>query len=358
MKITSVKIEKLFAELEEPFHVAWGTIEQAETWVVKITTDEGIIGYGSACPTPFVTGDTMEICYLALKLLADSIVGMDPLNIEEIHAVMSGTIRENAPAKCAIDIALYDIMGKKVGQPVYKLLGGTSPIIENDATVGLNTPARMQEEAKRFITAGIRILKVKVGKDLDSDVEALRLIRAVADKNVRIRVDANQGYDMETALSALRAFEACGVDAAEQCLPWWDFDGAAELMRRNNTSVALMLDESIHNIYDVRRAAKLNAAHYINIKLMKCDGLFYGSQMADIAERNGIKCMVGCMQEDRISLAAGMSLVAAKKAIVEADCDSLITLKAEPSSVTGGFTNVGGVYTLSDEPGLGVKVDF
>jgi len=358
MKITSIKIEKLAAELIEPFYVAWGVIDKAESWVVKVMTDEGIEGYGSACPTPFITGDNMEICYIALKMLADAVIGMDPLDIEGVHAVMTGVIHGNAPAKCAIDLALYDIWGKKEGQPVYRLLGGTSPVIENDATIGLDTPENMQKKAKNFLSKGVRILKIKVGKDLDTDIEALRLIHSIAGPEVRIRVDANQGYTVESALKALRAFEACGVDAAEQCLPWWDFDGAAEMMRRNDTSVALMLDESIHNIYDVRRAVKLNAAQYINIKLMKCEGLFFGSRMADIAGEHGVKCMVGCMQDDRISLAAGLSLVAAKDAIVEADCDSLLELKAEPKAVSGGFTNVGGIYTLSDEPGLGVRVDL
>ena len=127
-------------------------------------------------------------------------------------------------------------------------------------------------------------------------------------------------------------------------------------MRRNPTSVKLMLDESIHNIHDARRAAGLHCADFYNIKLMKCGGLYYGSQIADIAEKAGVGCMVGCMLENKITIAAAASLVAAKKAIVEADCDSYMFYKGEDDGLTGGFTREGGVFTLLDRPGLGIDL--
>ena len=175
---------------------------------------------------------------------------------------------------------------------------------------------------------------------------------------MRIRIDANQGYSVETALKALPEFEKLGIDAAEQFLPWWDFEGAAELKRKNTTSVKLMLDESIHHIHDAHRAAKLDCADFYNLQLMKCGGLYYGAQIADIAEEAGVGCMVGCMQENKISIAAGVSLVAAKKAIVEADCDSFMFYKGDDDGIAGGFTREGGVFTLLDKPGLGLDYDI
>ena len=173
-----------------------------------------------------------------------------------------------------------------------------------------------------------------------------------------MRVDANQGYTVETALAALTELESLGVDAAEQFLPWWDFEGAAELMRRNDTSVRLMLDESIHDAHDAQRAAGLRAADFFNIKLMKCGGLFGGAQIADVAEQAGVGCMVGCMMENKISLTAGISLVAAKSAIVEADCDSFTFFVGDDDGIPGGFTRDGGTFRLLDEPGLGIELDF
>ena len=358
MKITAVTAKKTEMQLIAPFTVAWGTMTSQETWVVKVETDEGITGYGSAAPTPFVTGDTINSSREAIELIGSVLTGFDPCDIAGAHAIMDSVIFHNDPAKCGIDIALYDILGKKKGLPVYKLLGGRVPSVETDYTVGINTPEKMLAEAMSYVNSGLRILKVKIGLDLDHDIEALKMIRASAGKDVRIRVDANQGYDVETALRAMKAFEGIGIDAAEQFLPWWDLEGAAELMRRNDTGVKLMLDESIHNVHDALRAAQMHCADYFNIKLMKCGGLYYGAQIADIAAQAGIRCMVGCMGEDRISLTAAISLVAAKDSIVEADCDSLRDIVKEPDFIHGGYQETGGICTLSEEPGLGISVDF
>lgn len=359
MKITEVKIEKFEAELAEPFRVAFGVITSADNWVIKIKTDAGITGLGSAAPLAFVTGETMDTCYLVLKMFADAFIGFDPMDIDGAHKLMNSLIYGNGSAKCAFDIALYDIIGKVKGLPLYKVLGGTDPVVVTDITIGIGTPEKMEADARKYVQdKGFKILKVKVGNDLDHDIEALKRIRAVAGDDVRIRIDANQGYDVPTALKALPVFESLGVDAAEQFLPWWDFEGSAELMRKNTTSVGIMLDESIHNIYDAKRAAALKSAEYYNIKLMKCGGLYQGAQIADIAAGAGVKCMVGCMEENKISITAGVSLVAAKGSIVEADCDSFMFYKGDDDGIEGGFDRVGGVFTLRETPGLGIELDI
>ncbi|MBR4549017.1 MAG: dipeptide epimerase [Oscillospiraceae bacterium] len=357
MKITKVEIERFSVPLAEPFRVAFGLLTDSDNWVIRVHTDEGICGLGSAAPLAFVTGETMDTCYLVLQMFAEAFVGFDPMDIAGAHRLMDSLIYGNGSAKCAFDIALYDIIGKKKELPVWKLLGAVDPVVHNDITIGIDTPERMEVKARRFVfEKGFDILKVKTGIRLEDDIEALtRIRRAVGDK-VRIRTDANQGYTVETALEALRAFEKLGVDASEQCLPWWDFEGAAELKRRNATSVRLMLDESIHSPHDARRAAKLGCADYFNIKLMKCGGLYPGAQIADIAQEAGLGCMVGCMEENKISITAGVSLVAAKAAIVEADCDSFMFYKGDDDGITGGFMREGGIFTLLDRPGLGIDL--
>lgn len=359
MRITDVRIEKFTAPLKQPFRVAYGTMETADSWLVKVMTDEGLYGLGSAAPLPFVTGETMDTCHLVMRDLAKALVGTDPLDIAGAHALMDSIIHGNGSSKCAFDIALHDIAGKQQGLPLYRLLGGTEPVVTNDITVGIDAPERMQAEAERCVNElGFDILKVKIGLDLEHDLDALRRIRDAVGDDVRIRVDANQGYTVETALRALPELERLGVDAAEQFLPWWDLDGTAELMRRNATSVRLMLDESIHDAHDARRAAKLGAADFFNIKLMKCGGLFGGAQIADVAEASGVRCMIGCMMENKVSLTAGISLVAAKGSIVEADCDSFTFFVGDDDGIAGGFTREGGAFRLLDEPGLGIDLDF
>ena len=359
MVITGVKIERFSAPLAEPFRVAFGLIEDSDSWTVKVSTDEGIYGIGSAAPLAFVTGETMETCRLVLDLFAKALIGFDPMDIAGAHDLMDSIIYGNGSAKCAIDLALYDIIGKKKGLPVYKVLGGTDPHVVTDITIGINPPEKMQADAEKFVLRkGFRILKIKTGIDTENDLRAISLIRQSVGPEVRLRLDCNQGYTVEKALKMLPEFEKLGVDAVEQFLPWWDFEGSAEIRRRNPTSVKIMLDESIHNIHDARRAAGLQCADFYNIKLMKCGGLYYGAQIADIALEAGVGCMVGCMQENKISITAGLSLVAAKKAIVEADCDSFMFYKGEDDGLTGGFTRDGGNFTLLDKPGLGLDIDL
>ena len=115
MKITKVKIEKFSAPLKEPFRVAFGVIEDADSWTVKIETDEGIYGLGSAAPLAFVTGETMDTCYIVMKMFADAFIGFDPMDIAGAHKLMDSIIYSNGAAKCAFDLALYDIIGKKEG---------------------------------------------------------------------------------------------------------------------------------------------------------------------------------------------------------------------------------------------------
>lgn len=359
MIITDIQIERFSVPLSEPFRVAFGLLTDSDSWTVKIITDEGIYGLGSAAPEPFVTGETMDTCYLVLKMFRQALIGFDPLDIRGAHHLMDSIIYGNGSAKCAIDIALFDIAGKKEGLPLYRLLGGTNSVVHNDITIGINTPEKMRLDAEKYVKEkGFQILKVKIGLDPEQDMEALHQIRGAVGNQVRIRVDANQGYDLETALKVMRGLGELSVEAIEQPLPWWDFRGMAELRSRNDTGVELMLDESIHTPYDAQRAADLNCAEHFNIKLMKCGGLYHGVKIADIAERAGVKCMVGCMQENKISLTAGISLVAAKQSIVEADCDSFMFFQGEDDGITGGFTRSGGIFTLLEKPGLGIEAGF
>lgn len=354
MKITKVKIEKFSAPLKEPFRVAFGVIEDADSWTVKIETDEGIYGLGSAAPLAFVTGETMDTCYIVMKMFADAFIGFDPMDIAGAHKLMDSIIYSNGAAKCAFDLALYDIIGKKKGLPVYKVLGGTNPVVHNDITIGINSPEKMEADAKEYVfEKGFRILKVKTGLDLATDIRALTLIRNAVGPDVRIRIDANQGYSVETALKALPEFEKLGIDAAEQFLPWWDFEGAAELKRKNTTSVKLMLDESIHNIHDAHRAAKLDCADFYNIKLMKCGGLYPALQIASAAEVYGVPCMIGCMLEAKISVNAAVHLACARGIITKIDLDGPVLCSEDP--VLGGAVFAEKDIAVSDAPGLGVR---
>ena len=358
MKITDIKAEKVRIELTVPFRVAFAEINYSENLLLKVSTDEGIDGYGEAAPMPFVTGETIDSVISVINMIRPGLIGMDPMDIEKIHELMDTCIYGNSSAKCAVDLAMYDLMGKFMGQPVYKLLGGYSNRVQNDITIGISTPELMAEEARQHVLKdGFHILKIKAGINVEEDIRAMRLIRETVGPHIRLRVDANQGYSASDAVYAIQEFKKAGIEAVEQCLPHWDFEGSAYVRSKVN-GIRIMLDESIHTPYDAQRASKLHCADYYNIKLMKCGGLYTGAQIADIAQETGVKCMVGCMQENKISITAGVSLVAAKQAIVEADCDSFMFFKGDDDGIAGGFDRKGGIFTLLDKPGLGIDMDI
>lgn len=358
MKITDVKIEKFYIELTEPFKVAFAEVSHAESLLIKIETDEGVEGYGEAAPFAPVTGETPEGCLAVLKMFRQGLVGMNPLDIEKIHNMMDGLVHGNGSAKCAVDIALHDIKGKVMGQPLYRVLGGYQDTVQNDITIGIQAPEKMAETARKYVQDwGYRILKIKVGIDPEEDLRALELIRQAVGPDIRLRVDANQGYTVSRAIYALEGMKKYGVEAAEQCLPDWDMEGAAYL-RQKVSGIQLMLDESIHTTKDAAKACRLKAADILNIKLMKCGGLYRGAQISTLAENFGLTCMVGCMLESKIAITAGLSLVASRKNITEADCDSFLYYKDADTGMPGGFEREGDLFRLSEKPGLGLDISF
>ena len=352
MKITGMNIEKVQIPLKEPFKVAFTTVSYLESVLIQVSTDNGCIGFGEAAPFAPVTGETVDGVIAVLELFKTGLLGMDPMDIEAVHAMMDGVIGGNGAAKCAVDLAMYDLMGKSMGLPVYKLLGGYSNVVHNDITIGISSPQSMAAEAKRLVeTEGYHILKIKAGINYKDDILAMKLIREAVGPDIRLRADANQGYSVSDAVCALEGFKEYGIEAVEQCLPHWDMEGSAFIRSKVN-GIQIMLDESIHGPMDAARACRLGAADILNIKLMKCGGLYPASKINAVAEANGVTCMVGCMLETKLAITAGLSLVAAKKNVTEADCDSFLYYKENP--IEGGFTQERDIFTLLDEPGFGV----
>src|SRR5699024_7188962 len=204
MKITDVKMEKFSIELSEPFNVAFAQITHTVSIIVKIETDEGYVGYGEAAPFAPVTGETVDGCLEILSLFRQGLIGMNPLDIEKAHAMMDGLAHGNGSAKCAVDIALYDLKGKVMGQPLYRVLGGYDNVVQNDSTGVINPPEKMAGQAVNFVKdLGYHILKIKTGICPEEDLRAISLIREAVGPDIRLRVDANQGYNYSQAIAML-----------------------------------------------------------------------------------------------------------------------------------------------------------
>ncbi len=317
--ITGVTAEKVSVPLAEPFVISLGVIDTADTVYVRITTDAGLTGYGEGAGIGFVTGETPDTVLGAVAAFEPLLVGHSPYAVEHLHRAMDALLVGNGAAKAAVDLALHDLMAKAAGLPLYRFLGGVDPVVETDMTIGLGDPDWMAAKAAALVAEGYREIKVKAGSNEAVDRAAIAAIRAAA-PTAHLKVDANQGWTVPQGLAMLRFYEGFGVGAVEQPLPHWDLDGLAYLRARS--PIPIMADEACFTPHQAAQIVRHQAADTINIKLMKCGGIHRALQINALAEAAGVTCMLGCMLESRLSIAAGAHLVAARPNFIYADLDS------------------------------------
>lgn len=351
MRITDIHFRQTAFSFREPFKVAFAVIEGYETLVLKMETDEGITGYGEAAPMGFVTGDNLETALSVGKEFRELLIGQDPLAIARIHQIMDGEYAGNTAIKAAIDMACYDIAAKKMGVPLWKYLGGFSPEVVTDVTLGIDTPENMAQKAREWADQGFRELKVKLGERPELDLKRMRAIREAVGADVVLRVDANQGWSVKESMRMARELERLNVELIEQPVSDWNFAGLAQI--RASSLVPVVADESCHSPADALKLA--SCVDGMNIKLMKCGGIYKAMKINAVAEAAGLFCMIGCMGESKIANAAGMHLAAALPNIQKVDLD--VTFFSRGDQVTGGFTNEGGCCRLSSRPGLGIEIN-
>ncbi len=353
MKIESVELKRVSIPLKKPFKTALRRVDTAENIIVVMTADDGTRGYGEAPPTAAITGDTNETIISAIKeFIAPAITGLDIENLDEVMYRLQHSVEGNTSPKAACDMAVYDLWSKHYGQPLYKLLGGYRKDLETDLTISINEPEEMRRDALAAIGQGFHALKLKVGIDSDLDIERVRTIREAAGPDIKLRLDANQGWTPEEAIRTIRRFEDLGLDIefVEQPVKARDFAGLKKV--HDNVSTRIMADESMFSPADAIELLHMEAVDLINIKLMKCAGIHNALKIAGIAETYGVECMLGCMIESKVSLTAAAHLAAAKKNITRVDLDAAILLAEDP--VQGGFKKEIPHFFVTDAPGLGI----
>ena len=352
MKITEILVKEMSFRRRKVFKIAFAATMYARGVYVKVMTDEGLTGMGEAVPMPFVTGETIGGVVAAIEHMKPALLGAEVEDIAAIHAIMDRQIAGNTAAKAAIDMACYDLMGKRAGLPVHRLLGAAVDEIQTDVTVGIDTAERMAEDAAQRVRQGFRVLKLKGGIRVEDDLANMAAIRAAVGEETELRIDFNQGYDRETAAYLLSRLPEFGITEAEQPVPAWDVDSMAQL--KPLSPVLLMADESIHSPRDAELVCQKDACHVVNIKLMKCGGIYPALQIADIARRYGKPCILGCMSETKLGIAAGAAVVAARAdQMGVVDLDAFLNFADTGAGVSGGLTVERDVIRLSDRPGFG-----
>ncbi len=308
--------------LDVPFSIARGTTETTENVVVWIEAD-GETGYGAAAPSPRY-GETTGTVEAVLPDLLDAVGSSEDLHaLRTIADRLRGVVRDNPAARAAVDAALWDLAGKRLEEPVYRLLGLTpdaGSLPPTSYTIGLEGTDAMAERAAEAVEAGYSVLKIKLGTDRDREiVEAVR----TAAPGARIRVDANEAWGPKEAVRNCRAFETHDVEFVEQPVPADDPDGLRRVYRRSPLPIAA--DESCRTAKDVPAIA--DRCDIVNLKLMKTGGLTPAVELIDTARAHGLGVMCGCMLETNAAIAAAAHLL---PLLDHADLDGSVLLADDP----------------------------
>ena len=299
--------------------LGFGELKDLEFGLVRIYTDEGIVGLGEIS-TVFAPRGGLQ-CRIVSEVFAPLIVGQDPTHIAAIHTLMDNAIEGMEPAKAAIDMALYDIVGKNLGVPVYVLLGGQ--VRENiplSFSIMFGSADEMARLSHDLVEDGFKTLKVKVGRGAARDEEAIRAIRAAVGEDVTLRVDAKMAWKTpKEALETLRKIEPYGIELAEQPLVGHDLDGMAFV--REHTDIPIMADESVWSPRTAMQVLQRQAADIVSVYVSEAGGLFRAAQIFSMCEAAGIPNAIGSMPENGVGTAAEVHLgVAMSNLAAAADC--------------------------------------
>ena len=353
MKITNIKTQLMRIPFTEFLKAAYGGRSHASYLLVTIETDEGIAGHGEHDGLFYETADTF--IHSELKPL---LLGEDPLQIEFLNHKLEHFLMWNSFAAypmAAIDMALYDIKGKKLGVPVYELLGGLYR--EKMEITGLIHMHGVEEDAAsavRLTEKGHKVLKIKVGFDLEKDVERLAAIREAVGPRIPFRIDPNMAWSPRTAVRWIRRMEKFNLQWVEQPVPAWDIKGFLEVARAVDTP--LSADESCMSVRDAMVLAESGAVEAFNVYLTESGGITRAREIAAIANAAGIACVIGTWGEGGVGQAAVLHLVASSRNFEHAS-DTAYGLVAD-DYITHPFEFDGQArLTVPRGPGLGVELN-
>jgi L-alanine-DL-glutamate epimerase-like enolase superfamily enzyme len=302
-----------------------------------------------------ITGDTHGSIVEAIRhYIWPRVVGQDVANLNHLTQLIQGAMEKNSSAKAAVEIAVYDLWGQLYGAPLYRLLGGGDPLITTDITISVDYIDKMVADSISAVDRGFESLKIKVGKDIGVDIERVKAVHAAVEGRALLRLDANQGWTAKQAVYALQTLEDAGVrlELVEQPVKAQDLNGMKYVTERVHTPI--MADESVFGPTEVIELIRMRAADIINIKLMKTGGISNAIRIADIAAMYGVECMIGCMLETGISVAAAVHVAVAKSdAITKIDLDGPSLCTFNP--LDGGVIFNDAEISVTDAAGLGIR---
>ncbi len=350
MKITRVDHFRLDMPLAAPYTIAYETISSCTNIILRVETDAGITGWGCAAPDKAVTGETPEeVVGFARGIIREMLTGRSPFCLARVMEDLKGKIPFASSARAMVDMALYDIMARKAGIPLFRLLGGYRESIPTSITIGILPLEETLEQVGRHLKDGFFIIKLKGGIDPEADAEKILKMRERFGRKFTLRFDANQGYNYEQSVAFMTQVRTADLEIIEQPVSKKADDRLGRVTR--SVDIPVMADESIMTLKDAFRLASNGHIDMINIKLMKMGGIFESLHINSVAKAAGMEVMVGCMDESALGIAAGLHFALSRSNIEYADLDGHLDLLNDPFSDLFKISN--GILYPSDEPGLG-----
>lgn len=361
MKITKVNAIPITIPIFRTHNIASYTLNAGYFVLLELTTDDGLTGYGEAplsmgpvFPEETWQGSTSLIC----DYFAPILIGKDPFNVEWIMRELDRSATRNFTTKCAVEFALYDLMGKALNLPVYSLLGGAYQTqVPLSWSLAIGDPEKDAEEGARLAEKGHRIFKIKFGfLDPDTDIARLKAIRAAVGDVVDLRIDVNQGWTPDVAIQTIRRIERLGLHPTfiEQPVPAWDIKGMARIAHAVETPI--MADESLFTLSDAQAIIELEAADIFGIKIMKHGGYRRSKQIAALAEAADIPCYVGSNLETGVATLACLHFVVATP-IVTYGCELFGPKLLVDDILLDPVEYSPGMIHCPSRPGIGAVLD-
>lgn len=354
MQISHVEIVPIELDLQLPYQAAAHPVEvkQIECVFVRIETREGRIAWGCAAFDPAITGETIEQVIQTCHTCADRALDLNPLNTEFALAELAPLTEDTPSARCAFDIAFYDLLGLAAGLPLHRLLGGYRHRIQTSITISIATVKETVELAQARARQGFRILKLKGGLDPEEDVHRVQAVHDAL-PDLILRLDADQGYTVQQALDVARAL-ADKLEMLEQPTPADDLTSLCKVTE--HSPVPILADESLRGPNSALEIVRQRAADGLSVKLATCGGLHCARQVDTIARAAQMTTMVGCINEPALLIAAGLGLALSSPNVHYGDLDGHFDLANDPTQP--GFFFQDGWLVARDVPGLGCTVEL
>jgi L-alanine-DL-glutamate epimerase-like enolase superfamily enzyme len=350
MKIRKIEAWPISMKLSEPYRIAYQDIQEVTNIFIRIETSTGINGYGCSAPDLIITGESHEsVLKILNEIAAPSLSGSDPLRHARILERLKPMIKDSPSALAAVDMALFDILGRISNLPLWRILGGYRDRIKTSVTIGILPLEDTIEKSLYWIKKGFRCLKIKGGINVETDIVRVIKVREAVGNNIELRFDANQGYTVEETLKFVNETQTANLELIEQPTP----KGQPDLLRSvtDKAHIPVMADESLMTLRDAFRIARRGLADMVNIKITKVGGIFEALQINSVARSAGLEVMVGCMDEAALGIAAGLHFALARPNVAYADLDGHIGLINDPSVNVINIKD--GILYPNNGPGLG-----